>query len=210
MLIDHIGVIFFPEELLFRTIGRLAFPLFGWMISIGYLHTHNVINYLKRLFIFALALQIPYTAYFRCLDLNIFFTLFLGLLSIYIFDKEENKQKGCLFVLLLAIVGQFINTDYGIYGILTIFFFYIFQNSFQKLWVSQTILNCLYVMGYFLLFTFSGVRTPLMVFLQPVSVLAVVFIMFYNGQRGIKAKYLFYIFYPVHLIVLYGIQKYWL
>jgi hypothetical protein len=168
-----------------------------------------VINYLKRLIIFAAALQIPYTAYFRCLDLNIFFTLFFGLLSIYLFDKEENKQKGCLFVILLAIVGQFINVDYGIYGILTIFFFYIFQNNFQKLWLSQIILNCLYVMGYFLLFTFSGVRTPLMIFLQPVSVLALVFIMFYNGQRGIKAKYLFYIFYPVHLIVLYGIQKYW-
>ena len=81
MLIDHIGVIIFPNILWLRLLGRLAFPLFAFFITEGFRKTSDVKKYLQRLFILALVSQLPYwTAFGIDAGLNIFFTLTLGLL----------------------------------------------------------------------------------------------------------------------------------
>ena len=91
MLIDHIGGAFFPEVGVFRWIGRLAFPIFCYCLTVGLLYTHDVRKYLTRLGIFALVSQPFYILAFHPVgefwanltNWNIFFTLFLSLLGMY-------------------------------------------------------------------------------------------------------------------------------
>ena len=102
MLIDHIGVILFPNILWLRLIGRLAFPLFAFFITEGFRKTSNLKKYLQRLFILALISQLPYwTALGMDAGLNIFFTLTLGLLALYLRDKYSTDFP----VFLLAILA---------------------------------------------------------------------------------------------------------
>src|SRR6266702_2418964 len=89
MVIDHVGVFFFPDISLLRIIGRGAFPLFAWLIANGVYHTSNINNYLNRLLFFAVISQVPYLLANRQIDFfftqyNVLFTLFLGLLTIKI------------------------------------------------------------------------------------------------------------------------------
>jgi len=206
MLVDHLGVFMFPQWLVFRLIGRLAFPLFAWMIAIGYLHTSSILKYLERLIVFAVVLQIPYTGYFKSLGLNIFFTLFFGLLSIYIFDQNKNKFTGIVSVIIISILSQVINVDYGAYGVLTIFSFYFFRHHPKQVFFAQAIINILYVTGNSLFSSLTGTELSSIVLIQPVSLAALFLISLYNGERGRKMKYTFYAFYPAHLVTIYTMK----
>lgn len=103
MLIDHIGGAFFPEAGVFRWIGRLAFPIFCYCLTVGLLYTHDVRKYLTRLGIFALVSQPFYILAFHPVgefwanltNWNIFFTLFLSLLGMY----GLKERKWWLFAL---------------------------------------------------------------------------------------------------------------
>src|SRR5258706_14601073 len=104
MLIDHIGLYFFPQIILLRAIGRLSFPLFAWLIASGAIHTSSINFYLKRLFIFGCISQIPFILVNRFFnpnfwELNIFFTLFLGLLAIKFLKEKRNNSVSILIVL---------------------------------------------------------------------------------------------------------------
>ena len=96
MIIDYLGFFLFPQVLLFRMIGRIAFPLFSWLIANGANHTKNINLYLARLFVFALVSQIPYHYAIKLVDpnlntLNILFTLFIGLLAIKCIKEAKNR-----------------------------------------------------------------------------------------------------------------------
>lgn len=206
MLVDHIGVIFFPEQLTWRLIGRLAFPLFAWAIANGSLHTRNASRYLGRLSLFGLIIQIPYTVYFNSWYLNIFFTLSLGLLAIIIFSRLPNRSIGYCMAVLLACLGEALNVDYGLYGVLMIFFFYLYFNDLPKLLLAQGLLNLGRVLLPFLVTAFGEYTLSDMDFIQPAAFLALGFIFMYNGTKGRNYKYFFYIFYPAHLVILYGFK----
>lgn len=134
MLCDHVGDSFIGHFSFLNLIGRIAFPIFAFQIVQGYMHTHNVKKYALRLFIFAFISQIPFmlflSTFYDSYYLNIFFTLFLGVICLYGFDKIKNKYLGVLFAILICVVGHFIQVDYGAYGIAVIFIFYIFSNAF--------------------------------------------------------------------------------
>lgn len=140
MLIDHMGTIIFPQYILFRIIGRLAFPIFAWMITIGYEHTTNPINYMKRLGVFAVISQVPFSLAFGYKELNIFFTLFLGFINIYYYNKIEERKKRIFILIVFIILSTILNTDYSAYGILTIFFFYKYRDDFKEMVKYQGIL----------------------------------------------------------------------
>lgn len=193
MTIDHIGNIIFPDVAILRILGRIAFPIFAWQISIGCKNTSDIKKYIIRLAVFALISQIPYMFIIRQDRLNIFYTLALGALSIYAFRKIKNNVLGLSSVVFLMITASLLNFEYGAYGVATIFIFYLSFENILLMTAGQFIITGLY----------SIILTSQ---IQVYSLISIIPISCYNGKRGIKAKYLFYIFYPVHLIVLYVIK----
>ena len=138
MLVDHLGVFFFPQEAYLRIIGRISFPLFSWAIANGSIYTKNINKYLVRIFILALVSQIPYGLLFGTFNvfdsgLNILFTLSLGLLGIIFFKKYKGKLHRLLIAVFLALVAVAIKADYQAFGVLSVLVFYLFFNDFYKI-----------------------------------------------------------------------------
>lgn len=214
MLVDHIGAVFFPKFLILRVIGRLAFPIFAFLLVEGYVKTSNFTKYASRLFLFALISQYPFMLAFKIKSYNIFYTLLAGLIALYILDHKfyEIKWKNNFFktvlILGICIFVQQIHTDYGFYGVLMILIFKLFrEKSFYKLVGAMVLLNLIYILPYYKIIFYGG-HINLRVFLQSLSLFALGLIYFYNGKQGKKMKYLFYAFYPVHLTVLYLIKEF--
>ena len=183
--------ILFQMNLAFRLIGRLAFPIFAFLIVEGFLHTRNLKKYILQMGIFALISEIAFDLVGSGLILefdhqNIFFTLFTGLLSIAIFERLNEKP---IMKWSVPIVGMFVSSffrfDYGAMGILVIFVFYYFHDDFK----SRNLFN-----GVLLL-------------QQLTAVFSLFLIQLYNGKRGKQNKFFFYVFYPVHLILLLLIRE---
>ncbi len=200
MLIDHIGAILYPDMSLLRMIGRLSFPIFAFLVAEGFHHTHNIKKYGIRLGIFALISEIPYDLAFRgnLIDFyrqNIFFTLFLGLVCLWLYQRYRTHQSmvGMIAIFLTGALSVLLRTDYSIYGIAMIFLFYFFRDRRILACGSASIIN----------FTMGSA-------IQGLAILAMPFILAYNGKKGMNLKYLFYGFYPVHLILLYIIHKAWM
>lgn len=212
MFMDHTGFILFPNILVFRLVGRLAFPMFAWFICQGYIHTRSFKKYILRLSLFAIILESPFilfSKYFQSTGkdvLNIFFTLSLGLLSIYTYDKFENKFLKVFSTLTIAVIAQLIKADYGFYGVITILLFYVFNSDFYKTALYQIIFNLIYasiLLGY----NYNAhLSLDTFVIVQIFSVFSLLFIKVYNNKQGKKMKYFFYIFYPAHIVFLYSIS----
>ena len=206
MTIDHTGAIIFKDIGILRMIGRLAFPIFAFLIANGYFHTKNLKKYILRLFVFALIAQYPFMLAFDIgneMYLNIFFTLFLGLISIAMYDHVANKILGLFAVAALAYSATLLNTDYGYYGVLLIFCFFAFKDDFIKMSLSIISLNLAFsTINVFMYEYFS----PAM-YSQCLSCFSLIFIYCYNNRKGKSMKYLFYVFYPAHLLIIYGISK---
>lgn len=108
MFIDHIGYVVYTGKIPYLNfIGRLAFPIFAFQISEGYIHTKNLKKYFFRLFLFAIISQIPFmlfeSIFINEFYLNVFFTLFLGLLSIFIYEKLDCNFFGIIISILIRI-----------------------------------------------------------------------------------------------------------
>lgn len=198
MLTDHIGSVLCPSQLWMRYVGRLAFPIFGFLLVEGFLNTRDLKKYMGRLFLFALISEIPsdlarYNTPVYQDKQNIFFTLLLALICIYIMQRLQ--AHFLLAGVLLAVVGiltyYVIKPDYGIGGIVMILCFYVFRMQKTEQFLSVAAINICY---------FGKI--------QQAGALALIPIWFYNGTRGPSAKYFFYVFYPVHLFLLYLIRRY--
>lgn len=149
MVIDHLGLFFFPQILLFRIVGRLAFPLFAWLIANGAYYSKNTKKYLARLFFFALVAQIPFMAINTLNDpsfwtLNVLFTLFLGLSAIVLIKKSKNMFITFFIIMLSALMASIFNTEYGAMGVLAIVIFYLFFKNFKKMLILQICLFALF------------------------------------------------------------------
>ncbi|WP_291637010.1 TraX family protein [Clostridium sp.] len=175
MLVDHIGYMYFPNEILFRIIGRLAFPIFAYQIAIGYSRTSNLKKYVLRLSVFALITQIPYSFFspdikFNPIHFNVLFTFVVGIGLLYIYDMGilhvKNFIKGKnykhlfygIFLLAIAIVIiiipevlSFIIKDfyleYGSLALALILLFHMFQEKMEVAIISIIILYILH--GYY-------------------------------------------------------------
>lgn len=213
MTIDHVGRFFFPNDIEWLLIGRLAFPIFAWGIANGYHHTSNLKKYMTRLGMFALISQIPFTLAYVVLlytptVLNIFFTLLLGLCAIALYDRIPHKGLGALVVLLLSLVASIMPTDYGAYGVLLTFVFYLTYGKPKLMIQYQTALwALLFFLGIVALAT--PLKSMALTFLIPqtlavqfVALLSVGLIALYTGVQGPRMKWLFYWYYPLHLLVL--------
>lgn len=208
MVLDHMGIFLFPNVFWLRSIGRLSFPLFAWLISNGAKHTKNFNAYMRRLFIFGLVSQIPFLLANRTVqpdfsDLNIMFTLLTGLLAIKVWISALGKSKKYFLIFLLVAVSHITKMDYGPAGVLSILFFYIFSESSWKMLLSQ-------VVAFTLVFPLQvSLRVGQINFFnlfQSLALFSLIFIGQYNFKPGPRVKYLFYIFYPVHFIVFYVLR----
>lgn len=221
MFCDHFGYALVGRLSFWNLIGRIAFPIFAFQISEGYVHTKNLKKYFIRLLIFAVASQIPFYIFLQkfipnsAASLNIFFTLLLGLLCMVVynyFSSSENnhfqyqifgikvgKIIGILFTLLIACIGELLNVDYGAWGVIVIFAFYLFKNNKLAMIISFICLCVIYygyriiLYGFYLQYVYLAIAT----------ILPIIFIGLYNGKQGYKIKYLMYLFYPAHLLLLY-------
>ena len=210
MLIDHIGAAVLARMIIagdtelydmysvFRMIGRVAFPIFCFLLIEGFSHTRDVKRYAVRLSLFALISEIPFDLAFSSKVLefeyqNVFFTLAIGLVTVMLYKQVEEKRfqnlviKWILQILVGlggACVAEFLRTDYGMLGVLVILLFYILrQNRFY-----QIAAGCILFMD------------------NVTALLAFIPVAFYNGTRGLRVKWLFYIFYPAHLLLLYMVS----
>jgi hypothetical protein len=195
------GAFLFPEQVWMRYVGRLAFPIYCFLLVQGFLHTRDVKKYLSRLFVFALISEVPYDlartdSPMQFDHQNVYFTLFLGLLAVCALAWLENFWMKLAALVLIGMLTHFIvKPDYGIAGIAMILCFYLFRDG--RMEFEQCICFGVINIGYY-----GGI--------QSAAVLALLPIYAYNGKKGPSAKYFFYAFYPVHLFLLYLIRRYFI
>ncbi|MGF1536709.1 MAG: TraX family protein, partial [Elainellaceae cyanobacterium] len=118
MVVDHVGVVFFPQTQLLRYLGRLSFPLFCWLIAQGEQRTRNVYRYGLRLLVFGLISQPIYAALFETWQLNVLFTLLVGLVTLRV--GRELPQVKLLVWMLGVLVATAISMDGGGYGVVIV------------------------------------------------------------------------------------------
>lgn len=189
-------------------LGRIAFPIFCFLIVEGFVHTHDIKKYIKRLAIFAILSEPIYDLAFsgNILNLgaqNVFFTLLLGLLTISLIKKYNNNYLIALITIVISsIISYYCKTDGWYYGIILTSIFYLFrEHSILKfILAGVTMYGC-------------GLDFSIKAFLSPYFLIALsslIFLSLYNGSRGLKMKYVFYVFYPGHLAILYLVTNYYI
>lgn len=223
MLIDHAGFLLFPRHIIFRIIGRLAFPIFAFMIAEGCRYTRNKLKYFLSVFLLGFACQVVYFLYDGSLDMCILITFSLSILIIYALqdfkrvffspDKSwyEKTLSGAIF-LVTVVSAYFFNkllpVDYGFLGIMVPVFASVLHPSGEN---TPRILQkfdkiYFHVAAMALALVVLSWRTS---WVQWYSLLALPFLLLYTGKRGrANTKYFFYIFYPVHLAALELISSY--
>ncbi len=221
MTIDHIGH-FMPNSELYtpmRMVGRLAFPIFLFLILQGYKHTKDVKHYILNLYIFALLSTYPFYYAFG-FYFNVFFTLGTVVLMLYLFTKTKNKIQNFIIFLLLFLISK--PFDWGQPAILTVYLIKDYLNNNSKLatklpmtlgivtWVNYvTEFEFSFLKDFFLgvITLESIIMTSLNYSVYIAAILfATPFLTAYNGERGFRLtaykKYFFYLYYPLHLIVI--------
>ncbi len=220
MLIDHVGYVLFPMQLVFRYIGRIAFPLYCFLLVEGFFHTRNRGNYIARMALFAILSEVPFNLAFHRTVIyragtNVFFTLLIGLLVMYICQMIYQRTKDHTFGAIVCFTGMLaanaISCDYSYMGVLMIYIFYIGWEG-TRYGTKKDRINTKMLMI---------LMEALVIILYPGSIenyalIALVLIWLYSGkktgalwkrwqlQRGEAfIKYFFYAFYPLHLMVLY-------
>lgn len=231
MLIDHIGAVILertilsmmsqimsgavmePEffarydslcvaDLVIRLVGRIAFPLFCFLLVEGFCHTHDVKKYALRLAAFAFVSEIPFdlATSGEVLEFghqNVFFTLLLGLLAIWGIRALGGRLStwpiaGRVVVQALPVIAAIaaaigLRTDYNGFGVAAIVAIYLLRRHRVLAVAVACVILCV------------------LTFTEVTAFFALIPIALYNGQRGLKLKYVFYVFYPAHLLLLAGI-----
>lgn len=205
MTIDHIGGRLLPEYRILRLIGRLAMPIFAYMIAEGCRYTKNRSRYLLTIAGFALVCQVVYLVVLNNLTQCILVTFSLSISLIYAVDYASQKKTllslavlsgvfaaACYICVFLPKTLSGFSVDYGFAGVLLPVFIYMGRTREERL-----------------LLTAGGLSVLAMIFgnQQWYALLSLPLLALYNGQRGkLRMKYLFYIYYPVHLAVIQGIS----
>ena len=228
MVVDHIGFMFFPDILIFRIIGRLSMPMFALALSEGCRYTKNKAKHFALLFALALICQVVYYFFDNgSLYMCILVTFSLAVLNIYamqnfkkrLFDGSSavlQAVSGLLFACTVAgtyILCNFCSPviiDYGFWGCMTPVLASVFDfrnidapESLKKLDCLPLRVICLWL-GLWLIALYQLPST-----LPFWALVSLPLLLLYSGEKGkMKTKYFFYIFYPLHLVVLEGIYMF--
>ncbi len=203
MLADHAGKALFPELLILQLFGRIAFPLFAYMIAEGCRYTRSRVRYFLGIFLLGAACQCVYFVTMRSLYLGVLITFSLSIAIIFSLDAYLARKSTAralllegvlLLALLLTLIAphflakQGFALDYGIYGVFfPIAVYYAKSKNDRLVFVASLLL----LRGMFI----GGKHWA--------ALLALPLLFLYNGKRGkYRLKYLFYIFYPAHLAII--------
>lgn len=191
MTIDHIGYFIYDDLIILRIIGRLAFVIFAYLIANSYLYTRNKLNFGLKLLLFGIVIDLVMIATNNYVISNIFITLGLGYFLIYFYNKQNY-----LIMFIIFLIPLIIKMDYSYYGLLLILFSNIYYNKLPIL----LIINAAMILLGFYYFNFS--------LLQLFSTFGILLLFLYNHQKGRSLKYLFYLYYPIHILVIIFIRDY--
>lgn len=203
MLVDHFGIaIYWQLEghtykiyEIYRYVGRIAFPIYCFLLVEGFFLTRDIRKYIGRCFLFACISEIPfnmavYGQIWYQHSQNVYFTLTIGLCTLVALDRVRGFDAVSVVKQLLCIgigagLAQILEVDYHYLGVLFIVMFYYCRemNKWQRNLIGAVAFS-------------YEVTAPL----------AMIPIHFYNGERGLRLKYVFYLVYPVHLLI-YGIIR---
>lgn len=211
MLCDHVGKILFPGMIVFEILGRLAFPLFAFFISEGYVYTSSKKRYVLTLLIFALISWAPFNLLwgFPWYTFNILGVFLVSILGMFLIDKMKNDVDKspmyiglfCLYIIFVIVFDSFSLAPEGMLGVMLPIVFYLTRN----LRVGKYIILPIYLIAMSLMvMVLYGVVAGLV---QMACVATIPLLAFYNGKKGkLNLKYLFYIAYPLHLLVIWLIS----
>jgi len=219
MLCDHLWATVVPGNDWLTCVGRLAFPIFAFMIVEGYFHTRNLKKYVGRLLLFAVISEIPFnlvmgSRIFYSIHQNVLWTFLIAILCIYLNERAKTKGgmvrrvlMGCVTIILAFVLGLVGFVDYNYAGVFMVLVFYFFRG--RRWW---------HFLGQFLLLWYinvemlSGFAYEVVLFgethfivRQGFALFALIPIWLYKGKQGLHNKalqYFNYAFYPVHLLVL--------
>lgn len=219
MLCDHLWATIVPGNEWLTCIGRLAFPIFAFMIVEGYFHTKDFKKYLKRLFVFALISEIPFNlmnsgGVFYPLHQNVLWTFLISLILIQWNERAKEKNKvwpriwvGVVSVIAATILGIIGFVDYYNYGIYMVLVFYFLRG--KKWWnyvlqfIAMYYINIEMMGG--LVYEFEMFGRMVVLHQQGLALLSLIPIWLYNGEQGPYNKVIkniYYWFYPVHALIL--------
>lgn len=241
MLLDHFCVVFADQLYatergistydFLRTAARIAFPLFAFFIAVGASYTKNIYKYMFRLAVFAFVSEIPFDLAVngKWLEFgyqNVFFTLLLGLVSVFLYQKfKEWNAEIVAFILLFPIAWlaeDVLQTDYGATGVVCIFLFYMFLQARTPIRQIGIVLACvtvafmLYVKPYREPIYYESGREGAFYHLdlfaryndaELFAIGAAPLALLHNGEKGWKLnRWFFYCFYPGHLLLLWAVH----
>ena len=208
MVFDHAGDMFFPDVMWPRMIGRLAMPIFSFFIAEGFSHTRDKKKYLCRLGIFALISEIPFDLAFEGRvglgHQNIMLSFFLAVVALMLYDWIQGGTKsevnhasigktilGVIAVAAIAALSLLLRADYTIFAVIAVFLFYVLRQKHPlvRTGVGVAFLALTRTVGYYCTTGLSFIPLAM-----------------YNGKKGKGLKWLFYGFYPGHLLLLAAIK----
>lgn len=197
MTIDHVGFVFFPNQMLWRLVGRIAFPIFALSAAEGARYTHDRKRYIIRLLIWAVASEIPFDlmgsgALWSLESQNVCWTLAAGVGCCWLAERKSTLNYAlCAGLMIITTV---LMTDYMFAGVIAVMIIYHYTGKGQRF--RGCLLACV---------ALSIALGPLQLF----CLLALVPIHLYNGKPGkVRLKYLFYAYYPVHMLILWAVYTY--
>ena len=208
MLMDHYAVVI-HYSLWLRVVGRLAFPIYCFLISEGMAHTRNEKKYLGRLLVMALLSEAVYDWVLYPGDSiwahqNVLWTLLIGALVCWAMDWARTRPEmwhrlpADAAIAVGFLLCQVCNTDYGGWGVLLVTLFYL-TREVRNRWAIQLV-------GLALFCWFCSAWR-----LEMLAMLSLIPLCLYNGERGFSNKalqYGFYAFYPVHILILSVLARY--
>lgn len=220
MLIDHVGYMLFPSVTVLRILGRIAFPIFAFMVAQGCRYTRNRLRHFLSIFILGVVMQIVMHIAGEGGVMNIFLTFSLSILLIYALDSIKKlifvKKSGFLVILLCSagfallaaafcVIAEELHMDYGAFGCLapltaSIFFS---EDGYPEFMKRLDMLP-IHVITMSVCLIWHAVDSG---GVQPYFFLAIPLLMLYSGKRGrLNLKYFFYVFYPAHMVIIYAIK----
>lgn len=206
MLVDHFAFVYWQTDnhvyvvyRCMRLIGRIAFPIYCFLLVEGFFHTRNAGRYIRNCFLFAVISEIPFNMaifgkVFYPRGQNVYFTLAIGLCALWVLERFRgrrgfwNLSAQAAVIAAFAYAGELFEVDYHWKGILFIIMFYYCRGLAE--WVRNAAGICAFAY-------------------ELTAPLALILIHFYNGERGKQKKYLFYAIYPVHLLI-FGLLRFYI